>query len=45
MEYGSVLYIVWDQFYTVGGFNGVVIAKAYDCNSSTANKGNVAIAE
>ena len=44
MEYGSVLYIVWDQFYTVGGFNGVAIAKAYDCNSSTANKGNVAIA-
>ena len=43
MEYGSVLYI--DQFYTVGGFNGVVIAKAYDCNSSTASKGNVAIAE
>ncbi len=38
-------HVVWDQLYTVGGFNGVAIAKAYDCNSSSANKGNVAIAE
>ena len=38
-------HVVWDQLYTVGGFNGVAIAKAYDCDSYAANKGNVAIVE
>ena len=36
-------HVVWDRFYAVGAFNGVVIANAYDCDSSTANKGNVIV--
>ena len=38
-------HVVWDQIYSVGGFNGVAIAKAYVCDSYTADKGNVTIAE
>ncbi|MCX7108330.1 MAG: hypothetical protein NTV66_12295 [Methylococcales bacterium] len=36
-------HVVWDQLYSVGGFNGVVIAKAYNCDSYTANKGVVIV--
>jgi len=36
-------HVVWDRFYTVGAFNGVVIANVYDCDSSAANKGNVIV--
>ena len=34
-------HVVWDQLYSVGDFNGVVIAKAYDCDSYDTNKGIV----
>ena len=36
-------HVVWDQLYSVGGFNGVVIAKAYNCDSYAANKGVVIV--
>jgi hypothetical protein len=26
-------HVVWEQLYAVGAFNGVAIAKAYNCNS------------
>ena len=26
-------HVVWEQFYPVGAFNGIAIAKAYHCNS------------
>jgi len=26
-------HVVWEQFYTVGAFNGIAVAKAYNCNS------------
>lgn len=38
-------HVVWDRLYPVGGFNGVAIAKAYDCDSYAENKGKVAIVE
>jgi len=26
-------HVVWEQLYPVGAFNGIAVAKAYDCNS------------
>jgi hypothetical protein len=26
-------HVVWEQYYPVGAFNGIAIAKAYNCNS------------
>jgi hypothetical protein len=26
-------HVVWEQLYPVGAFNGIVVAKAYDCHS------------
>jgi hypothetical protein len=36
-------HVVWDRFYPVGSFNGIIIANAYDCNLDASNKGNVIV--